>query len=247
MYVITHKEYENKIKTEGYKILQVGAFKGHIQADCYDDTGENISTKNPNYCELTGLYWIWKNTNDSYVGISHYRRYFTHTFNADRALNTEEIETLLSKYDVILPFHAKYKKTIAEDYAALSGKKEDLLKVGKIIKELYPDYYNDYQSYMNSYTGTLYNMMITTKENYDNYCKWLFSILFELEKNIDLTQYNDYQKRIYGFLAERLLNVWVIHNKLNSCEISVIPTEEKRSFVVKVLTGLKRVILYKLL
>ncbi len=247
MYIVTHKTFEKKIITEGYKTIQVGAYKGHIEADCYDDLGDNISAKNPNYCELTGLYWLWKNTQDSFIGISHYRRFFTHSFNAHQALKVSEIEELLKKYDVILPFSAKYKKTIAEDYCEISGKREDLEKVGNIIKELWPDYYKDYEKFLLGNKCTLYNMMIIKKEQYDDYCHWLFSILFELEKKIDLDQYNDYQKRIYGFLAERLLNVWVIHNRLKTCEVGVIPTEEKRSLLIKILTGCKRVLLYRML
>ncbi len=247
LYIITHKNFECKINAKGYKTIQVGAYKGHISADCFDDWGDNISAKNANYCELTGLYWLWKNTKDSYIGISHYRRYFTHDINARNALSSSEVETLLQKYDIILPFHAKYNKTIEDDYCEISGKKEDLIKVGEIIKNKYPDYYDDYELYLRGNKGTLYNMMITSKDNYDKYCSWLFDILFELEKNVDLEQYNDYQKRIYGFLAERLLNVWVIHNHMKTCEIGIIPTEEKRTFVIKLLTGLKRSILYKLL
>lgn len=87
-------------------------------------------------------------------------------------------------------------------------------------------------------------MFITNKINYDSYCKWLFSILFELEKHIDLTGYNEYQKRIYGFLSERLLNVWIKHNKLKLCEVGVLSTERKVSILAKLLTGVKRSLLF---
>lgn len=247
MYIITHKQFENRIQTEGYKTIQVGAYKGHISADFYDDIGDNISKKNPNYCELTGIYWLWKNSQDPYIGISHYRRFFTHSFNAKKALTSNEIDKLLSKYEVILPFHAKYKKSIADDYCEISGKMEDLEKVGVILERMWPDYAEDYKSFLAGNRCTLYNMMIINKEKYDEYCSWLFGILFELEKSVDLNQYNDYQKRIYGFLAERLLNVWIIHNKLKACEVGVIPTEEKRSLLVRILTGCKRTLLYKIL
>lgn len=247
MYIITHKPYEKKIATEGYKTIQVGAYKGHIEADFYDDLGDNISEKNPYYCELTGLYWLWKNTQDYYIGISHYRRFFTHSFNASQALKPSEIDKLLKKYDVVLPFTAKYKISIADDYCEISGKREDLEKVGSIIRIMWPEYYKDYEVFLLGNKCTLYNMMIMKKEHYDAYCNWLFSILFELERNIDLQQYNDYQKRIYGFLAERLLNVWIIHNKLRTCEVGIIPTEEKRSLSIKFLTGCKRALLYRIL
>ncbi len=42
-----------------------------------DDTGDNISEKNKYYSELTGIYWVWKNTQSDIVGTCHYRRYFT--------------------------------------------------------------------------------------------------------------------------------------------------------------------------
>ena len=247
MYIITHKAFALPIRAEGYRTLLVGACKGHVFGDCFDDTGDNISGKNPNYCELTGLYWLWKNCRDSFIGIVHYRRYFTHSYSGKTALTNQEVEKLLGKYDVVLPFHAAYRETIGEDYCALSGKREDLERVRRIIQELHPAYLADYDRIMNGHTCHLYNMMILSKDRFDAYCAWLFSILFALEPEVHLEEYNDYQKRIYGFLGERLLNVWVLHNRLRVSEVGVLPTEVRRGPLTKFLTGCKRAVLYRFL
>ena len=78
-------------------------------------------------------------------------------------------------------------------------------------------------------------MMFCKKELFDDYCEWLFSILFELEKHVDLELLNDYQKRLYGFLSERLLNVWVRHNKLVIENLPVINIEMSLDKKVKLL------------
>lgn len=74
--IASHKKYKNSCE-EMYIPIQVGAEgKEKIEGYIQDNTGENISSKNPYFCELTGLYWAWKNLDADYVGLVHYRRYF---------------------------------------------------------------------------------------------------------------------------------------------------------------------------
>ncbi len=60
--------------------IQVGAVLTDLRMkDLTDMTGDNISEKNPIYCELTGLYWMWKNmiirgAKEDYYGLYQYRR-----------------------------------------------------------------------------------------------------------------------------------------------------------------------------
>lgn len=247
-YIITHKEYDLKIQTDSsYKTLLVGAYKDHICGDLFDDIGDNISEKNKNYCELTGLYWLWKNCDDFYIGLVHYRRFFSHSFYGNIALRNEEIIRLLDKYDIVVPFHRIYKKSIAEEYCKTSGFNKDLERVRYIIAELHSSYLEDFDAVMSGNTVFLFNMFITTKTHFNQYCEWLFSILFQLEEQLDISQYSDYQKRVFGFLAERLLNVWIRHKKLKICEVGVISTEMKMTFPIKIITGLKRSLLFKIL
>ena len=88
--------------------------------------------------------------------------------------------------------------------------------------------------------------MNITMENFKTAKYDVFSIFDELEPMVDLSEYNDYQKRIYGFISERLLNVWVRQNELKVCELGVVNTEEYWSAGKNFLTACKRVLLYHL-
>ncbi len=247
VYVITHKKFNAKLlKDKIYKILLVGSYKGHVFGDCYDDSGDNISDKNSSYCELTGAYWIWKNSKEDIVGITHYRRYFSNSFGMNQILSEHQIRKKLEKHDIILPFKRKLNVSLINHYCESSGKINDLNNLRIIIERLYPEYVSSYDSVMNGNEVYFGNMLICKKKIFDEYHNWLFSILFELEKITDISDYNDYQKRIYGFLSERLLYVWVKHNKLDVFECGVINTEERWSIQKKVMTGLKRWLLFRL-
>lgn len=214
MYVITHKEF-NEPKIDGYVPIQAGAAINKKLNYITDATGENISEKNKNYCELTVLYWIWKNQKDDVVGISHYRRYFfKNRFcnNSNKAINKEQIKKYLEKYDVIIPEPEYiYKYTIEDEYKEKHHIK-DLHNCRKIIDKIYPEYIESFDTVMKSKEMHQYNMIVANKDKFDEYAKWLFDILFEVEKITDISNYDDYNKRIYGFLSERLFNVWLHKN-----------------------------------
>jgi len=219
-YIITHKAFTPP-NVPDYIPLQVG--NGPDLGWLRDNTGDEISAKNPNWCELTGLYWIWKNDHNSdVVSISHYRRYFQ---GRDGILRSAEIEQLLGDHDILLAEFEPYKETVYQQYANESGFAKDLDNVRAIIEKQDPDALAAFDSVMNQGGLCQYNMMVCRKDRYDAYCRWLFQILEELEKSVDLADYNDYQKRIYGFLAERLLNVWVRARDLRVKTLPVLQTE----------------------
>ena len=228
IYIVSHKKTEfpkNKI----YKTIQVG--KKDNFGDVRDNTGDNISEKNSNYCELTAAYWIWKNDKSEITGLTHYRRYFfknKNTNSINDILDKEDIENILEKYDVILPEKERIIKYSVKDAYKKFHHIEDFNKCRDIIEEKYPEYLESFDKIANGRKLYLYNMFISNKKIFDEYYKWLFDILFELEKRVDISNYTDYDKRIYGFLSERLLSVWLQRNNhLKIKEMPVYNTEEK--------------------
>lgn len=218
-----------------------------------DDTGENISAKNSFYSELTGIYWVWKNTSQEITGSCHYRRFFTaqaepflyrlkrllyfpaglykkrfgliYTKNTSlfipRILNQLEINTLLSQYDAILPQARKLRYTVETHYSRYHDIADiNLLK--SIISEKCPEYLNSLNTVLKGRRLYANNMFIMKDKHFQEFMSWWFDVLFEFERRIDLNNYTDYQKRILGFIAERLLNVWFQKKQLNCVELPVI-------------------------
>lgn len=244
--VATHKKYwmpDEKV----YLPLHVGR-KGKADLGYVgDNTGDNISAKNANYCELTGLYWAWKNLKCDYIGLCHYRRYFAsknlHTSNVEKKkaviLHRADYEKLLQEYDVILPVKRNYYiETVRSQYEHAHNKR-DLDEAEKIVAELYPEYSEDFAKIMSRTKLHILNMFVMNKTLFDEYCNWLFSILFELEQRIDITNYNQYEARVFGFISERLFNVWLENKQLKVKEVSIVFLE-KQDWPKKIEKFLKR-------
>lgn len=244
--VATHKQYwmpDDNV----YLPIHVGregkADLGYVG----DNTGDNISAKNANYCELTGLYWAWKNLKCDYIGLCHYRRYFAsknlHTNNTEKKkaviLHRTDYEKLLQEYDVILPVKRNYYiETVRSQYEHAHNKR-DLDEVERIVVELYPEYSEAFTKVMGRTKLYILNMFVMNKALFDEYCSWLFSILLELEKRINITNYNKYEARVFGFISERLFNVWLEKQQLNVKAVPVINLE-KVIWVSKICKFLRR-------
>lgn len=218
-----------------------------------DDAGENISAKNKYYSELTGIYWIWKNTRQDVTGTCHYRRFFTakpepfwyklkrlvyypaglykkrfgliYTENTKlftpRILNQQEISVLLNQYDAILPQARKLKYTVETHFRRYHDI-NDLKLLESVLTEKYPEYLEAFDAILKDKRLYANNMFILKDEHFQEFMHWWFDVLFEFERRIDLSKYTDYQKRILGFIAERLLNVWFMKKQLNCVELPVI-------------------------
>lgn len=227
IYIAKHKPYADP--GDGmYVPLQVGAALGEPFCGARDDQGENISEKNRTFCELTGLYWMWKNADADVIGLVHYRRHFAvkRGGNAwDRILTEPELDALLEKADVVLPKKRHY--VIETNYSqyAHAHHEGDLRAAKEVILRRCPAYAHAFDQVMRRRSGHRFNMMIMRRERFDAYCGWLFPILFELEKRIDISGYDAYNRRVFGFIGERLLDVWLEHEKTACAEIPVIDIE----------------------
>lgn len=231
--VATHKTYKMP-NDKCYLPVQVGREGKSDIGYVGDNTGDNISEKNPYYCELTGLYWGIKNLKCDYIGLVHYRRHFSgrgflsnligNKF--DKILSQDEIEMILKECDIILPKKRKYYIETLYSHYGNTHYSEHLDETRIILEKLYPEYVVDFDKVMNRTSAHMFNMFIMKKELADNYCDWLFSILEELEKKVDVNKYDAFQARLFGRVSELLLDVWIEKNQLKYTEVSCMHMEK---------------------
>lgn len=251
--VATHKKYDMPMD-ELYLPLHVGA-EGKVDKNgntldlgyVKDNTGDNISHSNASFCELTGLYWAWKNLDADFVGLAHYRRHFSVKKvgkKQSRILTTEQLCALLESTDVVLPKKRKYYIETNYSQYVHAHHAEDLDITREIILKKSPEYIDAFDSSMKKTSGHRFNMFIMKRDKFDAYCSWLFNILFELERRLDISQYSQYDARVFGFVSERLLDVWLETNRIDYREIPYI-FMEKQNWIVKGTNFLKRKIVNK--
>ena len=203
---ISDKKIDRNNEFRNFEIpIQVGAALTNTEMfPTRDSQGDNISEKNLQYCELTALYWIWKHDNAQYAGLSHYRRRFK--------ISEEQAEYLISSdIDVIVTVPVLNFAGVRQQYCNDHDEKDWAVML-EAIKEIHPEYVSTAESVQNGIYYYAYNMFIARKEILNNYCEWLFPILFYCEKKIGMKT-DSYQNRYIGFLAERLLTIYFTHNK----------------------------------
>ncbi len=232
--VATHKKYDMP-QNELYLPLQVGAANNENLQISRDDEGENISFKNPQYCELTGLFFAWKNVSAEALGLVHYRRYFAGKLpfavngKIKKILDEPTAQKLLGSCDLIFPKKRRYYIETLYSHYAHTMFVQPLDITGEIIKEKYPQYFAQFQRLKKRRSAHMFNMFVAKREFADGYCQWLFDILSELEKRVT-EQYDDFHSRFYGRISELLLDVYVYTNKLKYKEVKVVGTEKSNFF-----------------
>lgn len=238
IYIITHKNNIQVNVCDSYVPLMVGNRENGKYLR--DNSGDNISEKNDSYCELTGLYWIWKNDiTSNIIGLVHYHRFFAkvglHVTFKERyflfshkeryhILNERDISKLLCKYDVIVKKSGFRMITTGDTFRKCIG--ENLYNdIGKVIFDLYPTYYDRYQKEQKKHSHFNCNMFIGKKQIMDKYCEWLFAILARLdEMHVNKTG-KRYHNREIGYVGEMLFGVWLKSNGINYYISDVVNTD----------------------
>lgn len=241
IFVSAHKPVE-LFDSQVFQPVQVGASRTDERFiwALRDDEGGNISDLNPMYCELTTQYWAWKNVDADYIGFCHYRRYFdfsdtSHEENAygeviddyidivsqrEYMLEDAHIRKVVKNYDVIttpvedIRSYMGENSTIRSQYdAAPKLFVEDLDRVIDILVARHPEYEQDAKAFLAGHTGRFCNMFIMKKQIFHDYCAWLFPLLEEFVASADMNLYSKEGLRTPGHLAERLLNIYLLHHE----------------------------------
>lgn len=236
IYIALHKPCP-MVNLSYYYPIQVNAKKNQAFLSLNDATGDNISQKNDRYCELTALYWIWKNDVTSrFVGLCHYRRYFKMSFGISdfwngqyncKEIGTQDIKVTsrivhyLEKGYTIMPKPLNLGKiTVKQQYKSCHVL-EDLIKLEKVVKTRFPYYGKAWDEVFNGHKLYPYNMFITNQKLFKTYMEWLFQILFEVEGMVPPKD-DPYQNRTFGFMSERLFNVFLTYNNVAVKELPII-------------------------
>jgi hypothetical protein len=255
IYSFYYKETIIPVEDELYMPVMVGnALSQNKTGMAGDDTGDSISEKNKYFSELTGIYWVWKNTKHDVTGCCHYRRYFSaseeepadlkikralyyllgpykkrygliYTGNISRfskkVIHEKGITEILKTHDAILPQKRKLRYSVEEHYRRYHNSK-DLEIIRGILSNNHPDYVAAFETMLKNKFLYANNMFILPSAHFSRFMEWWFSVLFKFEQSIDLNTYTGYQQRVLGFIAERLLTTWFIHENIKIKELPVI-------------------------
>ena len=196
-----------------------------------DDQGDNISHKNRFFGELTGLYWVWKNTTDEKVGWCHYRRFFSpilfkpdlykgvavnlpiaqRILDVDRNGDIFDFELLMA--DLIVPARIPSNATF---HYCHTHRPVDWAMMLHGIEVMYPDEAEDSKKFFGSENPLhWWCMFITTRKMLNEYCEWLFPLLFYLETVITPAE-DDFHCRVFAFLTEHLFNWWTASRNIQT-------------------------------
>ena len=190
--------------------LQVGAGDSpDMDTDFKDNKKDNISLKNGNYSELTGLYWIWKNIlgirgDDDYYGLAHYRRLLD--LSDDDVLRLKD-----NDIDVVLPYPMPYEPDM-EAHRRRYLSEGEWAAVLSALHELCPEYEKAFEKILRQEYLYNYNIILARRTVLEQYCAWLFPILFRVEQINDPDR-GKMPNRYLGYVGESLETLYFMYHR----------------------------------
>jgi hypothetical protein len=238
IYQTFHKEFPRNKNISWIKPITVNNFK--MLDEQSDSIGVNISHLNPYYCELTAQYWALKNTRSNFIGFYHYRRYLNYLsdtgIHENSAININQSQpmidfltsenqlsklmTLLNFADVVIPKKMLCLPSISGQY--LQAVKSDPWHLFiEILQNKYSNEINASLFFDNLTYSSVCNMFVMKWDLYEVYCNDMFKIIDTIFNIIGMN-YDVYNNRYPGFLAERFLGFWLYVNKVRTVEVPMI-------------------------
>ena len=233
--VSTHKPYVMPSDQDLYLPIQVGCDETTERFGIQgDNTGDNISFKHRYYSDLSAVYWAWKNLDADVIGSCHYRRYFvSRKIKKENEppfryiLSKKEVEDLIAKCPVIVAKKRHYYIETMESHYAHSHNEKDFQLTREIISQQFPAYLPAFNHVAAETSAHIFNTFIMRQDYLDQFCSFLFPVLFELEKRVDFTGYNEYESRVCGYMAEFLLDVWIVTENIPFQEVRLAMIEKQ--------------------
>lgn len=240
--LVTHKELPYALPPKPYLPLLAGAYvyaekeaqplPSFVEKYQRDDEKENISVLNAYFSELTALYYAYRNLDVDYVGLVHYRRFFTKKqsfwrkcFSKEEKIlpfmEEKEMLHLLQQGKIILPKKRNYCIESLYNHYAHTFDEAHLKKIREVIEKQYPQDLPLFDKVLARSSGYMWNMYVMPKQLSDAYCAWLFPLLFELYEVMDLSTLTPFEKRLFGRLSELLFNVWLEKQERSIEEVDV--------------------------
>lgn len=231
--VAVHKPYD-VLRDETFMPVHAGALGKANLGYQSDAQGEHISEKNDLYCELTALYWAWKNLPADALGLMHYRRYLGEPKRCcgrrplrERIANGEELAAYLEEKPILLPKKRDYFIENREDQYIHAHGRESLDMLRSVLREKCPQYLPALNSSLKRTAGHCFNIFVMRRDLADAYCSWMFDTLFEVEARMREQMPEAIAPRLFGFLSERMMDCWLETNGYDYMELPVVNMENQ--------------------
>lgn len=223
-----------------YTLLHTGrAYDGkNFEKIIGDDTGDNISVKKDLFDGLvTGMYWIWKNTDYEYTGLCSYRGYLS--YNGKTPIGLEETRELFEnnqidfvalRYEVAVPLWVHFRTIVPEFF--LYNLHDPFVYLREAVAGVDTGYLNAFDYVYNGNIINIRHTFITRRKFLNLYCNWVFAVIDKFESILQERRYAVLHNRFFGFFIEFLERVWIINNPINALELPVaFVTDQNKGYM----------------